>query len=51
MASDPSEPGTGTEKLHFCTEHKKPCEKCSKCDTYSYCPECSKCYESNCSDG
>lgn len=51
MPSDPSDIGTETERLHFCTEHGKPCEKCSECNTYSYCPECDKCYEPNCAKG
>ncbi len=51
MPSDPSAIGTETERLHFCTEHAKPCEKCSACNTYSYCPACDKCYEPNCAKG
>jgi len=51
MPSDPGKPGTGTERLRYCDEHKSPCEQCSSCKTYSYCPNCRKCYEPNCSDG
>ncbi len=51
MSSDPSDVGTETERLRFCTVHEKPCEKCSACDTYSYCPECDKCYEPDCAKG
>jgi len=51
MPSDPSNLGTETERLRFCTEHGKHCEKCTECDTYSYCPECDKCYEPNCAKG
>lgn len=50
MASDTVKPGAPTEKLHFCSEHNIPCEQCPSCKTYSYCPECEKCYEPDCAE-
>jgi hypothetical protein len=51
MPSGPAKPGTATERLHYCSEHKSACEQCPTCKTYSYCPECRKCYEPTCPDG
>ena len=50
MPSDPEKPAAKTEKLRYCSEHKSACEKCNACKTYSYCPDCRKCYEPKCSD-
>jgi hypothetical protein len=48
MPSDAEYPGTETEKLHYCNEHKCACDKCPTCNIHSYCPECKKCFESDC---
>ena len=51
MSSETSDPETGTERLRYCDEHKTPGERCPKCNTYSHCAKCDKCYEPGCSDG
>ena len=51
MSSDPSEAGTGTERLRHCEEHEIPCERCPNCKTLSHCPKCGKCYEPKCAGG
>ena len=51
MPSDTPKAGAETERLHYCSEHKTPCEKCDSCQTYSYCSACRKCYEPKCADG
>jgi len=50
MPADSSKDGTATEKLHFCDKHKNACGECPTCKTYSYCPDCKKCYEPSCPD-
>ena len=50
MSSGTAKPVSATERLHYCSEHKSACEQCSECETYSYCPECCKCYEPTCPD-
>ncbi len=50
MPSDPPEQVPATRKLRYCSEHKSPCDECPTCKTYSYCPECRKCYEPECPD-
>lgn len=50
MASSPANPGGATERLHYCSEHNTPCEQCPSCETYSYCPDCEKCFEPKCPD-